>query len=129
MLDTHVLAWWWSLDARLGKSARATVADPDNTVLVSAVTPWEMAIKHATGRWPAATSWLDRWDEFMREDGFETLPIHPRHGIHAAALEWSHRDPFDRILVAQARLEGARLITADAWMLAFLPDALNASEG
>ena len=129
LLDTHVLAWWWSLNPRLGDAAKARIGEPGEVVLVSAVTPWEMGIKHASGRWPIAGSWLEDWDRFMAEDGFETLPIIPRHGIHAATLDWTHRDPFDRILAAQARIEGARLVTADTRLLAFLPDALNAQEG
>lgn len=129
LLDTHVAAWGWTLDRRLHRVWHERLVKPSNRVLVSAITPWEMGIKHASGRWPEVGIILSRWEALMDESGFEQLPMTSRHGLGAAALDWAHRDPFDRILAAQSRLEGARLVTADAWMLAYLPDALNPTEG
>ena len=129
LLDTHVAAWGWTLDKRLAPIWCERFVDPSVTVLISAVTPWEMGIKRASGRWPEVAAILNRWDSLIDEAGYKPLSITSRHAIHAAALDWPHRDPFDRILAAQAELEGARLVTADAWMLAFLPDALAATQG
>ena len=99
------------------------------TALISAVTPCEMGIKRSSGLWPEAGRILERWDSLIDEAGYRPLPITSRHAIHAAALNWPHRAPFDRIRAAQARLDSAGLITPDAWMLAILPDALHATPG
>ncbi len=127
LLDTHALAWWWAEDPRLGGPARARIAHPETRVLVSAASAWEIGIKHAAGRWPDGPRMLDRWESLLAAARFEALPVGATHAIRAAALPWTHKDPFDRILAAQATLEGARLLTADPALLAFLPDALNAS--
>jgi PIN domain nuclease of toxin-antitoxin system len=129
LLDTHALAWWWAGDPRLAGPARARIAHPDTRVLVSAASAWEIGIKHAAGRWPEAPRMLDRWDSLLAAARFEPLPIAATHTIRAAALPWAHKDPFDRVLAAQATLEGAHLVTAGPALLAFLPDAVNASEG
>ena len=127
LLDTPVAAWGWTLDGRLGRTWHERLVT--SSVFISAITPWEMGIKHAAGRWPEAKTILDRWDSLLEESGYQPIAISSRHALHAAALDWSHRDPFDRMLVAQAQLEGAVLVTADPWMLAFLPDALDATQG
>lgn len=129
LLDTHALAWWWANDQRLSGSARARIAHPGTRVLASAASAWEIGIKHAAGRWPEAPRMLDRWDALLAADRFEALPISATHAMRAAALAWTHRDPFDRVLAAQAMLEGARLVTADPALLAHLPEALHACEG
>jgi PIN domain nuclease of toxin-antitoxin system len=126
LLDTHVLAWWFADDRRLGGSARAFIAHPATQVMVSAASAWEMAIKHEAGRWPEAVRMLDRWEALLAEARFEALPISAAHGRRAAALAWSHRDPFDRMLAAQAQLEGAQIVTSDPALLAFLPDGVAA---
>ncbi len=129
LLDTHALAWWWANDPLLSGGARARIAHPASRVLVSAASAWEIGIKHAAGRWPEAPRMLDRWDALLAADRFEPLPINATHAMRAACLAWAHKDPFDRVLAAQAMLEGARLITADPALLAYLPEALHASEG
>ena len=129
LLDTHALAWGWANDPRLGGGARARIAHPETRVLVSAASAWEIGIKHAAGRWPEAPRMLDRWDALLAAARFEPLAISATHAMRAASLPWAHKDPFDRILAAQATLEGARLVTADPVLLALSPDALHASEG
>jgi PIN domain nuclease of toxin-antitoxin system len=109
LLDTHVVLWWLIDDARLGPLARKLIADPDNTVFVSAASGWEIAIKQALGKIDVPPD-LDA--EMMRE-GFASLPITFFHGQQAGALPPHHRDPFDRMLVAQAQAEGLLLVTAD----------------
>jgi len=86
------------------------VAAPDNAVFVSAVTAWEIAVKYALGRLKFP---LDRFDEIMLRMGFDALPILPAHAIAAGALPWHHDDPFDRMLIAQARIEGLVLVSSD----------------
>jgi len=129
LLDTHALAWWWADDARLAGGVRARIAHPATRVLVSAASAWEIGIKHAAGRWPEAPRMLDRWDALLAADRFEALPINATHATRAAALAWAHKDPFDRVLAAQAMLEGARLVTADPTLLAHLSEAVHAGEG
>jgi PIN domain nuclease of toxin-antitoxin system len=108
LLDTHVLLWWASDDARLGPTARSAIQGAGRAVFVSAVTAWEIAIKQALGR-------LDAPDlaELLSSQGFRELALSVRHGLDAGALPPVHRDPFDRALIAQAAREGLTLVTAD----------------
>jgi PIN domain nuclease of toxin-antitoxin system len=86
------------------------VAAPDNQVFVSAVTAWEIAIKHALGRLKFP---IDRFDDILRRMGFDALPILPAHAIAAGSLPRHHDDPFDRMLIAQARAEALILVSRD----------------
>ncbi len=110
LLDTHVFLWWIGDSPELSEAARAAIADPASLVLVSATSAWEISIKRALGR-------IDlRDEEFaygMRESGFTELPVTAEHGLAAGALPLLHRDPFDRMLVAQAKSEGLTLVTRD----------------
>jgi PIN domain nuclease of toxin-antitoxin system len=89
---------------------RAALAAPENQVFVSAVTAWEIAIKRALGRLKFP---LDRFDDIMRRMSFDALPILPAHAIAAGALPRHHDDPFDRMLIAQARIEALTLVSRD----------------
>ena len=122
LLDTHVAAWWWADHPALPAEARAAIADPRNTVAVSAASAWEVGIKHQAGRWPEAAPLLAGWDALMAAAGFDALPISAAHGLRAAVLDWDHRDPFDRVLIAQAEIEGFQLATADGLLLRRWPD-------
>ncbi|MHB1444597.1 MAG: type II toxin-antitoxin system VapC family toxin [Acidimicrobiales bacterium] len=109
LLDTHILLWWLSDDPLLPAVAREAIASPESEVLVSAATAWEIAIKRAAGR-------LDAPDDLLEAVGandFETLPITAAHALAAGALPPHHSDPFDRMLIAQARAEGLTLISVD----------------
>jgi len=110
LLDTHVFLWWIGEPARLSDEAGAAIADSGTLVHVSAASAWEISIKRALGR-------IDlRDEEFsygMRESGFAELVVTAEHGLAAGALPVHHRDPFDRMLVAQAMAEGMRLVTHD----------------
>ncbi|MEO5335477.1 MAG: type II toxin-antitoxin system VapC family toxin [Magnetospirillum sp. WYHS-4] len=112
LLDTHVLVWWWQDDPRLGGAPRRMIADPAVKVLVSAVSAWEIAIKSTLGKL--------RLDGDVEEQvdlaGFGKLPIGFGHAAEAARLPPHHEDPFDRMLIAQARCEGLTLVTADRRM-------------
>ena len=109
LLDTHVLLWWLTDDPRLGASARQTIADAQNEVFVSAATGWEVAIKRALGKLRAP----DELETEIKDEGFVPLPITFRHAEQAGALPLLHRDPFDRVLIAQALAEDLILITND----------------
>lgn len=110
LLDTHVLLWWFEGSRRLGAKARARIGADDARVFVSAVSAWEIAHKRANGKIA-----FDRdIRQEVEEEGFLELAIDLEHTIVAAELPKHHADPFDRILVAQARTEGMWLVTADA---------------
>jgi len=110
LLDTSVLLWWLDGGGRLSPAARAAIADGRRAVSVSCVSIWEIVIKQALGK-------IEVPPEFqlvVADEGFRRLPISPEHAFAVAELPDHHRDPFDRMLVAQCRLEGLTLVTADA---------------
>jgi PIN domain nuclease of toxin-antitoxin system len=109
LLDTHVVLWWLSdLDDRLSDEVRELI-DTETEVYLSAVSVWEVAIKHATGK----TDWPDDLPQSVAACDLNPLPVIGAHGLVAARLTPIHRDPFDRMLIAQATLEGLTLVTAD----------------
>lgn len=124
MLDTHVLLWWLSDDPRLGPRSRDLIADERNEVYVSAASAWEISIKKALGKLSAP----DDLDAVVEEEGFARLPISFFHGERAGALPDLHRDPFDRMLVAQAQAEGLDIVTGDERVAAYAIRTLDASK-
>lgn len=114
LLDTHALIWWWTDDPRLTPPARAAIADPARVAHVSAASAWELATKHRLGKWPEAGVVLDQFDDLLRRSRFAALPITPAEARTAGALDWAHRDPFDRMLLAQAAALGLALVSGDA---------------
>jgi PIN domain nuclease of toxin-antitoxin system len=108
LLDTHVVLWWRQDSRRIKKAARAAIAGAD-IVYVSAASAWEVAIKSALGR----LSLADGLDRHVMEAGFEALPITFAHAAEVGRLPAHHADPFDRMLVAQARVERLTLVTHD----------------
>jgi PIN domain nuclease of toxin-antitoxin system len=110
LLDTHILIWWLADDRKLAKNARAIIANPDNDVLVSAVSLWEISIKAALGRLEVE---LDDLEHNVADSGFRSLPINSRHALTAGRLPAIHRDPFDRMLIAQASVEELRVVSHD----------------
>jgi PIN domain nuclease of toxin-antitoxin system len=123
LLDTHAFIWWLSGDASLGAKAEAEIGKEANLVFVSAVTAWEMATKHAAGKLDVAFD----IEEAIADEGFHPLPVEIRHAIAAAELPMHHKDPFDRVLVAQARLEELTLVAADAHIARYRVKLLDAS--
>jgi PIN domain nuclease of toxin-antitoxin system len=109
LVDTHVLLWALSSPDKLSPQAREVLVDPDNEVFVSAVTAWEISIKAALGKLRAPDDLLDQ----LRRLRFRPLPITFEHGIAVRDLPMIHRDPFDRMLVAQAQAHGLTLVTSD----------------
>jgi PIN domain nuclease of toxin-antitoxin system len=109
LLDTHAALWWLSGDERLGGQALAELEDDANEVLLSAAVVWEVAIKRSLGK-------LEAPDDFaatvLRAD-VRGLPVSVEHASAVERLPWHHRDPFDRMLVAQATIEGAAVLSCD----------------
>jgi len=108
LLDTHVILWWQRDDRRLNKAARRAIADAD-VVWVSAASAWELMIKVTRGRLRLA----EPFPVLLAADNFTELPLTVAHAEALAGLPPHHGDPFDRVLVAQARVEGATLVTHD----------------
>jgi PIN domain nuclease of toxin-antitoxin system len=114
LLDTHALLWWLADDPGLGMRARAAIANTSNTVLVSAASAWEIATKIRLGKWTAATSLADNFTGYIEREGFCPLPISVDHAARAGLLPGPHKDPFDRMLIAQAQAENLALVSDES---------------
>jgi PIN domain nuclease of toxin-antitoxin system len=111
LLDTHALIWWFAGDASLSEDAQAAIVDLGNEVFVSAVSAWEIATKFRIGRLPRAAALVADVSGAIASQGFLELPINLRHGQAAGDLPGPHRDPFDRMLIAQALLTNLVLVS------------------
>ena len=109
LLDTHVLLWSLTEPRRLSERARAVVEDPRSEVFVSSISGWEIALKRALGKLQAP----DNLEASIKKQGFTPLPLTFHHAEQATALPPHHGDPFDRMLVAQAQIEGLTVVTKD----------------
>ncbi len=109
LLDTRIVLWWLANDPSLPAGASTVIADPETEVVVSAATVWEIEIKRAAGRLEAPDDIVDA----LVANDFDTLSITPAHAVTAGRLPAHHSDPFDRMLIAQAQVEGFTLITVD----------------
>jgi PIN domain nuclease of toxin-antitoxin system len=114
LLDTHALLWWWADDPQLTMAARSALQDKANEVWVSTASAWEIATKQRIGKLPAWPMPSGGLDAMVVAEGFAHLPISCAHAWHAGSLDWAHRDPFDRMLAAQANLEQLTLVTRDS---------------
>jgi PIN domain nuclease of toxin-antitoxin system len=114
LLDTHAFLWFVAGDAALSAIARATIEDVANDVFVSVASAWEVAIKVSLGKLMLdAPSVESFFDEQMDANGFAYLPVDPAHVFRVGRLPFHHRDPFDRLLIAQALEEGIALVTRE----------------
>jgi len=111
LLDTHALLWALEDNPRLSAKAVETLADPANEMLVSAGSIMEIALKHRVGKLPEAARHLADWDAVFANLAAVPLPISVEHAALAGGLDIPHKDPFDRLLVAQARIEGVALVS------------------
>ncbi len=109
LIDTHLLLWWLTASPRLPAHAQDLIRDPENTVFVSAVSTWEIRLKQSLEKLRIPGDFSER----LEAESFEKLPLTVRHTAEIADLHWHHRDPFDRMLVAQAKAEAMFLLTAD----------------
>ncbi|MBW2370863.1 MAG: type II toxin-antitoxin system VapC family toxin [Deltaproteobacteria bacterium] len=108
-LDTHVLLWWLDDSPSLSEMGRKAIADTQNLVILSSVVIWEIRIKQALGKLMIAPTFY----EVIKTQGFEMLPITSDHAYAVGDLPMHHRDPFDRMIIAQAKSEGLIIITHD----------------
>ena len=118
LLDTHILVWALIEPARLSPAVRGALENPDNDILFSAASVWEIAIKAALGRGDFGVA-PEAFVEEASRAGFTELPVRSNAALRVATLPHHHRDPFDRLLVAQAMTEPAMLYTADALLGAY----------
>ena len=123
LLDTHVLLWATLKPDLLPQRLQFQLLNPEHTLILSAATAWELSIKHHLGKLPEAAPLL-AFTDLARQLGAAVLSLSAAHAVQAGALDWAHRDPFDRMLVAQAQLEGCRLVTLDDHIRAFAPAPL-----
>ena len=115
LLDTHVFLWWEADDTHLPAHLHTAILSPTNEVYVSAVSVWEIAIKRASGKLIFRASAA----KAIQKHSFIALPVTAEHAEWAGSLPPLHRDPFDRLLVAQAHLEGLTLVTVDEQILRY----------
>jgi PIN domain nuclease of toxin-antitoxin system len=124
LLDTHTLLWWLSGNEKMSLPARSAIGDSANAVYVSTVTAWEISTKYRIGKLPSAAPVVGHFGETLKRNKFNELPITLAHAERAESLPGEHRDPFDRMLIAQAILERMRFISLDAKIDAFGVDRL-----
>lgn len=113
LFDTHALVWWWTGDKALPARVAQHVSDQRNAVFVSAVSAWEIATKCRIGKWQAAVPVFENFDELAVADGFIELSVSVANGLLAGSLPGDHRDPFDRMIAAQAICDDFTVITRD----------------
>jgi len=111
LFDTHALIWWLSDDILLTPTVRAIIADTQNELLVSAASAWEIAIKHRLGKLRKVADLVSDFSSRMEREGFQLLPISAEHAIRAGLLPVPHKDPFDRMLIAQAQAENTPILS------------------
>jgi PIN domain nuclease of toxin-antitoxin system len=111
LLDTHALLWWLAGDEQLTKTAQAAIGDTSNEVIVSAASAWEITTKHRLGKLPGVAAIASDLQGAIADQGFVGLSIAVHHGQVAGALSGPHRDPFDRMLIAQAMVENLVLVS------------------
>lgn len=109
LIDTHLLLWWLANSPSLPAQARALISDPGNTIFVSAVSLWEIWLKESLGKLRLPPDFQTR----LAGESFESLPLTAAQTHRVAVLPWHHRDPFDRMLIAQAQAENLVFLTAD----------------
>jgi len=120
LLDTHALIWWLAGDDALSLPAREAIADEANTIAVSAASAMEIATKVRIGKLPHAALLAQDFEAIIAAQGFTELPISVRHARTAGAMEIAHKDPFDRLLIAQAQAEDMALVSNETLFDGFM---------
>lgn len=113
LLDTNVLLRWWAASDLLTARLRDALSTPESPIYVSSVSAWEIATKHRIGKLPEAGLFLPRFRELLARDGFLPLNVTVEHALEAGRIASTHKDPFDRLIAAQARLEKLAIATSD----------------
>ena len=119
LLNTHTLLWWLSDDPALTKSARKIIAETKNVVFVSVASAWEIAAKMRLGKLPTAVDLAADFAGHLQREGFQTLAISAEDAIRAGLLPGPHKDPFDRMLIAQAQAENMPIISNESMFDAY----------
>ncbi len=119
LLDTHAFLWFITDDPKLSATAKAVIADPNNEILISPASYWEIAIKCSIGKYPLNASFEAFIVQGIDGNGFIILPIEPKHTAALTNMPFHHRDPFDRLLVAQCMTEAIDVISNDAVLDAY----------
>jgi PIN domain nuclease of toxin-antitoxin system len=114
LLDTHALLWWLSDDPGLSRAARRAIAETRNTLTVSAASAWEIATKVRLGKLPTAADLVSNFSEQIEREGFQLMAISAAHAVRAGLLPGPHKDPFDRMLIAQSQAENIPVISNEA---------------
>ncbi len=122
LLDTHVILWWLTTPEAIHAKARKIISDKENEIFISSVSFWEMAIKKSVGRLTLPHNLI----ETISTEGFKTLPILPEEGLGVADLPFLHADPFDRLLVIQAKMNDLVIISRDAKIIEYPVATLKA---
>ncbi|CAB1074718.1 Death on curing protein, Doc toxin [Olavius algarvensis Delta 1 endosymbiont] len=113
LLDTHVLLWWLFDDPKLSDPARAIIRAPQNTIIVSSASGWEISTKSRLGKLPHAANVAKELPDLLQRARMQILKITMEHALAAGALPGPHRDPFDRMLIAQGQIEQLPIVTSD----------------
>ena len=113
LLDTHILLWWLLGNEAVPLAVRSAIANSENDVFVSAASVWEISIKHKQGRLPTAVFLIGDVERVVAQRGFSPLAITIAHGDRAGSLPLHHKDPFDRMLIAQALAENLAIVSND----------------
>lgn len=129
LLDTHVWLWWNTESERLAPAAVRQIENPRNEVFLSAASVWEMAIKRRLGKLPLPEPVAAYVARRLKSDSVRELPVNAGHAAGVETLDPLHKDPFDRLLVVQARHEGLRLLTVDPLVLAYGSPAVDVRPG
>jgi PIN domain nuclease of toxin-antitoxin system len=119
IVDAHVMLWWGITPDRVSSGARAALTDGRHRLLWSVASSWELAIKVRTGKLRLALPLSEFLDDGLGRQGVELLLVEQRHAIRVASLPLHHRDPFDRMLVAQAQIENVPILSADPKLRAY----------
>jgi PIN domain nuclease of toxin-antitoxin system len=113
LIDTHILLWWLFNDPKLNAECREILRNPAHRILVSSVSAWEIATKYRIGKLPEAKQIVEEYSQILHQAKFIELPMTSAHALRAGSLPILHRDPFDRMIMAQAELENLPVITYD----------------
>lgn len=119
LLDTHSLIWWWTNADRLGADARTVLEEGASEILVSVASVWEIAIKSRAGKLREIEDFRRDYAPLMASNGFVPLAVRDSHALEAGFLQGDHRDPFDRLIAAQALLEDLIVLTRDQEIAGF----------
>jgi PIN domain nuclease of toxin-antitoxin system len=114
LIDTHILLWWVFDDPQLSPECREIIRSPENRILVSSASAWEIATKYRIGKLPEAKVLVAQYESVLQQAAFIDLPVTTAHALLAGNLPIEHRDPFDRMIMAQGELENLPVMTYDA---------------